>query len=81
VSRTQRTKTKKKIRERENQKNSGLPSRKNHGICIERAPILELKAILRKAGYLGVILEFNLPVDYQLARANICASCFASAGV
>lgn len=52
----------------------GLPGRENDDICIERAPVLEFQARLRETGYLGVILEFNLPVDYQLARADICAS-------
>ena len=73
VSKTQRAKTKKKWK-REEQNNSGLPSRKNYRICIERAPIIELKAILRESGYLRVILEFNLPIDDQLACANVCPS-------
>jgi hypothetical protein len=55
-------------------KGSDLPSREYHDVCIERTPIRELKTVLRKAGYLSVILEFNLPIDYQLARANICLS-------
>jgi hypothetical protein len=48
-----------------------LPSRENNGICIDRAPIVKLQTFRREAGYLSIILEFNLPVDYQLARANI----------
>jgi hypothetical protein len=73
VSKTQRAKTKK--RKREEQNNSGLPSRKDYSIRIECAPVLELKAILREAGYLRVILEFNLPIDDQPTCANVCPSC------
>src|SRR5882757_5416628 len=51
-----------------------LPGREYHSVRIERAPIRKLQSCLGKAGYLGVILEFNLPVYDQLARADICAS-------
>ena len=56
------------------EKGRGLPGRENDDVCIERAPVLEFQARRREAGYLGVVLEFNLPIDYQLARADICAS-------
>ena len=55
-------------------KGGHLPGRKNDDVCVERGPVLEFQARLREAGYLGVVLEFNLPIDYQLARADICAS-------
>ena len=51
-----------------------LPGRKNDDVRVERAPVLEFQARLRESSYLGVVLEFNLPIDYQLARADICAS-------
>ena len=52
----------------------GLPSREDHGICIERAPIVKLQTFRYEAGYPGVVLEFNFPIDYQLARADVCDS-------
>jgi hypothetical protein len=62
------------IREKSRVNNADSPGRKNDGICVERAPIRKLQAVRHETGYLGVILEFNLPIDYQLARADICAS-------
>lgn len=55
-------------------KRAVVPSRKDHGICIERTPVVKLQTVLGEAGNLGVILEFNLPIDDQLARANVCES-------
>ncbi len=53
-----------------------VPSCENHRICVERAPIRKLQPVLCKAGNLAVVLEFNLSVYDQLARANVCVSCF-----
>jgi len=63
---------KKREREKNKQTNVGSPSRKDHSICIERTPIVKPQTLRREAGHLGVILEFNLPIDYQLARADVC---------
>ena len=73
-------KTNKQTNKQKNKKKKrrDLPSRKDHGICIERTPIVKLQTLGCEAGYLGVILELNLPIDYQLARANVCDLIFAS---
>ena len=50
-----------------------VPSGVHDDVGLELAAVVELEASLREALDLAVVLDLDLAVDDQLARAHVCA--------